>query len=386
MTSPIPTAAEAAAMTPEQLAEARLAANARWEAEKAEKKAARLTPKEKALVEAIGRLAARGGKDPEGIAVFVSDACPEGWACAPAAGVLRSLVRKGLAGHLVNEGVCWLRRGGAEAYRKQKAPPTPKLTEKELELIVLIAEDQYANGQRPERGKASEPVWTWSVTESGYGMGSSTSRSRAAVLGSLIRKGLAGSNDYGRDDQSCWLTPAGVDVYLDQKEAEAKEKAAVEAEVARAGAEAVLADYAPEVAPLTDAEIVAAAIRAEIEAADLADEVEEEEPEDVEEAADMNLDALAYRLARKGLRDDAREITDVRAALTEAQTLHHAIGEWIKRAASKAASANRTDRGAVASAVAIVPTRLLAARLHLNAKVLVDLLDRIADHADAYGG
>lgn len=77
---------------------------------------------------------------------------------------------------------------------------TTKLTAKEVELLNAIVTDQYANGERA----ANVPVWTWSVIGT---------RSAAAVLGSLKKKGLAGSDNFGRDcgneDACCWLTDAG---------------------------------------------------------------------------------------------------------------------------------------------------------------------------------
>ena len=77
---------------------------------------------------------------------------------------------------------------------------TTKLTEKEVELLNDIVTNEYANGQRA----ANVPVWTWSVIET---------RSRAAVLGSLVKKGLAGRDNHGRDgdneDACVWLTDAG---------------------------------------------------------------------------------------------------------------------------------------------------------------------------------
>lgn len=75
-----------------------------------------------------------------------------------------------------------------------------KITAEEAELMNDIVTNEYADGERA----ANVPVWTWSVIET---------RSRAAVLGSLVKKGLAGRDNKGYDcgieDACCWLTDAG---------------------------------------------------------------------------------------------------------------------------------------------------------------------------------
>ena len=77
---------------------------------------------------------------------------------------------------------------------------TIKITPLEAELMNDIVTNEYANGQRA----ANVPVWTASVIET---------RSRAAVLGSLAKKGLAGRDNFGKDgdneDACVWLTDAG---------------------------------------------------------------------------------------------------------------------------------------------------------------------------------
>ena len=72
-----------------------------------------------------------------------------------------------------------------------------KLTKSEVEMIFVIAEDQYMNGD------PSSATWTEAVCE--------TPR-RKALLGALIRKGMAWSNGIG-SDRACGLTADGLKEY-----------------------------------------------------------------------------------------------------------------------------------------------------------------------------
>ena len=69
------------------------------------------------------------------------------------------------------------------------------LTDKEKELFLDIADDEYSNGEEED----SCP-WSWSVVGG--------SKSRAGVLSSLVKKGFVGCEGEGRD-ASCWYTDAG---------------------------------------------------------------------------------------------------------------------------------------------------------------------------------
>jgi hypothetical protein len=74
------------------------------------------------------------------------------------------------------------------------------ITEKELAMIVAIAESNYHDD-------IDEDTWSWGVC--GY-------RSKSAVLGSLVKKGLASSCDFGGDpdENTCRLTKEGIATYL----------------------------------------------------------------------------------------------------------------------------------------------------------------------------
>lgn len=79
----------------------------------------------------------------------------------------------------------------------------PSVTEKELNLLRAIHDDEFQDGNDP----VDNPIWTDDVIDDHSG---------AAVLGSLIKKGLAGSDDHGMDsgrkDACCWITALGAEV------------------------------------------------------------------------------------------------------------------------------------------------------------------------------
>lgn len=76
----------------------------------------------------------------------------------------------------------------------------PGLTENEVSLIRdIVQHNEYG-----ERGCLDNMPWSWAVCET---------KSRGAILGSLIAKGLAHQNGRG-NDASCGLTLAGKLTYL----------------------------------------------------------------------------------------------------------------------------------------------------------------------------
>lgn len=79
-------------------------------------------------------------------------------------------------------------------------PAPVNITDKEYELIRdIVQHNEYG-----ERGCLDNHPWSWAVCET---------KSRAAVLGSLIKKGLANQEGKG-NDASCWLTEAGKQAYV----------------------------------------------------------------------------------------------------------------------------------------------------------------------------
>src|SRR5262245_6381907 len=86
-------------------------------------------------------------------------------------------------------------------FQTSKGANAMTTTANELNLIrAIVDHDQYG-----ERGNLDNRPWSWAVCDG--------SKSKGAVLGSLIKKGLAGQDGQGRD-ASCWLTQAGKDAYL----------------------------------------------------------------------------------------------------------------------------------------------------------------------------
>jgi hypothetical protein len=80
------------------------------------------------------------------------------------------------------------------------------VTEKEANLLAAIVESDFHNGNDP----IDNPVWRDDVLDN---------LSDAAVLGSLIKKGLAGSDDVDKPrDACCWVTSLGMSVYEAGKE------------------------------------------------------------------------------------------------------------------------------------------------------------------------
>jgi hypothetical protein len=81
-----------------------------------------------------------------------------------------------------------------------------ELTQNEINMLQDIIDDQYSDGTLD-----SSP-WSWSVCET---------KSRAAILGSLVKKGLMNCGDYegkGRNrDQYCYLTDEGKQAVIDNK-------------------------------------------------------------------------------------------------------------------------------------------------------------------------
>jgi hypothetical protein len=82
---------------------------------------------------------------------------------------------------------------------------TQPITDREYLILTLIRSSDYHDGRDP----INNPVW--SVC---------TSVADNAVLGSLIKKGLAGSQGTGKDNV-CWITKAGMEL-LTEVEAAAK--------------------------------------------------------------------------------------------------------------------------------------------------------------------
>jgi len=77
------------------------------------------------------------------------------------------------------------------------------ITEKEYAFIKrLVDHNEYG-----EKGCLDNHPWSWAVCNN--------SKSEAAVLGSLVKKGLANQDGRG-NDASCYLTEAGKQAYLDK--------------------------------------------------------------------------------------------------------------------------------------------------------------------------
>lgn len=75
------------------------------------------------------------------------------------------------------------------------------ITEKEYALIQSIVQ----HNEYGERGCLDNHPWSWAVCDG--------SKAKAAVLGSLVKKGLANQDGRG-NDASCSLTEAGKQAYL----------------------------------------------------------------------------------------------------------------------------------------------------------------------------
>jgi hypothetical protein len=70
---------------------------------------------------------------------------------------------------------------------------TPRLTDKEKVTITAIGNSCYGEGP-------GSHIWSWDVCGD---------KSKASVLGSLMRKGFVGGQGSG-DDATCWLTKSGM--------------------------------------------------------------------------------------------------------------------------------------------------------------------------------
>lgn len=75
---------------------------------------------------------------------------------------------------------------------------TENLTANEKAMILAIPNSDYASSG-PE-----STIWSWSVCET---------RSKAAVLGSLIKKGYVSGQSGMGNDATCRLTPLGIRAY-----------------------------------------------------------------------------------------------------------------------------------------------------------------------------
>jgi len=86
-----------------------------------------------------------------------------------------------------------------------------EITTKEKEMIINIAENEYAplNGDVPETYEAASPVWSDCLDR---GPCKIPSESISGRMSSLIKKGLAGSD--GEIKDACtWLTKEGFKIY-----------------------------------------------------------------------------------------------------------------------------------------------------------------------------
>jgi len=96
---------------------------------------------------------------------------------------------------------------GAEHYRKmladlRKREKGMNITEKEYALIQkIVLHNEYG-----ERGCLDNHPWSWAVCGD---------KATAAVLGSLVKKGLAHQEGRG-NDASCYLTEAGKTAYVEK--------------------------------------------------------------------------------------------------------------------------------------------------------------------------
>jgi hypothetical protein len=73
-----------------------------------------------------------------------------------------------------------------------------QLTPKQKATITAIGKSQYGDGPGSQ-------IWSWDVCGN---------QSRAAVLGTLIKRSLVGAMGSG-DDATCWLTVEGVRAFYE---------------------------------------------------------------------------------------------------------------------------------------------------------------------------
>jgi len=79
---------------------------------------------------------------------------------------------------------------------------TVRVTENERAMLLDVLESPFQDGNEP----VGHAVWTDELCET---------RSHAAILGSLVKKGLLGQQDRGRE-AICWLTAAGGEAIAEE--------------------------------------------------------------------------------------------------------------------------------------------------------------------------
>lgn len=83
-----------------------------------------------------------------------------------------------------------------------------ELTKNEMMALQGIIDSDFRDGNHP----ANYPVWSWSANPF------ASKRTFSGTMSSLVKKGLAGSDGMKGDDACVWITQAGLDALLSNKE------------------------------------------------------------------------------------------------------------------------------------------------------------------------
>jgi len=86
-----------------------------------------------------------------------------------------------------------------------------KITELEQKMLIGILEDDYqpCNGSEPETFADCGSTYIWSAMDNS----DIEPKSRSGVMSSLVKKGLAKSENLNKMNACCWVTEKGFDVY-----------------------------------------------------------------------------------------------------------------------------------------------------------------------------
>lgn len=87
---------------------------------------------------------------------------------------------------------------------------TESYTRLELTVLRNIRLSEYIDFQYPEQ-LINQPAWSFSVTDGRENNGFTPNQIKGA-MGSCVKKGLIGCQNDGTDDETCWLTKAGLRV------------------------------------------------------------------------------------------------------------------------------------------------------------------------------
>lgn len=81
-------------------------------------------------------------------------------------------------------------------------------TKLETEVLIAIYFDQYHDGREP----INDEVWSSELDTNVRG------KQLSGVMSQLVQKGFAGSNDYNKNEKTCWITQQGYDAIKDSEE------------------------------------------------------------------------------------------------------------------------------------------------------------------------